>query len=116
MQCILYKIYFWKFFSYVLQIDMHFICTPMWTKFYSCKKWVLHKTSSREQGPWFDLVGTSWTVVTCETRGATRMMCQSSSCPAGCTPTRITVTLSDMSDRLLLLSYHSMYCCIDGMD
>jgi hypothetical protein len=29
------------FFSYVLQIDMHFICTPMWTKFYSCKKWVL---------------------------------------------------------------------------
>jgi hypothetical protein len=28
-------------FSYVLQIDMHFICTPMWTKFYSCEKWVL---------------------------------------------------------------------------
>jgi hypothetical protein len=28
-------------FSYVLQIDMHFICTPMLTKFYSCKKWVL---------------------------------------------------------------------------
>jgi hypothetical protein len=28
-------------FSYVLQIDMHFICTPMWTKFYSCKKWML---------------------------------------------------------------------------
>jgi hypothetical protein len=28
-------------FSYVLQIDMHFICTHMWTKFYSCKKWVL---------------------------------------------------------------------------
>jgi hypothetical protein len=25
-------------FSYVLQIDMHFICTPMWTKFYSCEK------------------------------------------------------------------------------
>jgi hypothetical protein len=21
---------------------MHFICTPVWTKFYSCKKWVLH--------------------------------------------------------------------------
>jgi hypothetical protein len=32
-------------FSYVLQIDMHFICTPMWTKFYSCKKWVLHGDS-----------------------------------------------------------------------
>jgi hypothetical protein len=30
------------FFSYVLQVDMHFICTPMWTKFYSYKKWVLH--------------------------------------------------------------------------
>jgi hypothetical protein len=24
-------------FSYVLQIDRHFICTPIWTKFYSCK-------------------------------------------------------------------------------
>jgi hypothetical protein len=21
------------------------ICTPMWTKFYSCKKWVLHMKS-----------------------------------------------------------------------
>jgi hypothetical protein len=42
MQCILYKIYFWKDFSYVLQIDIQFICTPMWTKFYSCEKWVLH--------------------------------------------------------------------------
>jgi hypothetical protein len=41
MQCILYKIYFWKSFSYVLQIDMHLICTPMLAKFYSCKKWVL---------------------------------------------------------------------------
>jgi hypothetical protein len=37
MQCILYKIYFWKGFSYALQFDMHFICTPMLTKFYSCK-------------------------------------------------------------------------------
>jgi hypothetical protein len=32
---------FWRVFSYVLQIAMHFRCTPMWTKFYSCKKWVL---------------------------------------------------------------------------
>jgi hypothetical protein len=32
-------------FSYVLQIDMHFICTPMWTKFYSCKKSVLQKVT-----------------------------------------------------------------------
>jgi hypothetical protein len=46
MQCILYKIYFWKVFSYVLQIDMHFICTPMWTKFYSCEKWVLQTAPS----------------------------------------------------------------------
>jgi hypothetical protein len=43
MKCILYKIYFWKGFSYVLQIDMHLICTPMLAKFYSCKKWVLQK-------------------------------------------------------------------------
>jgi hypothetical protein len=32
-----------KIFSYVLQFDMHFICTPMWTKFYSCEKWVLQE-------------------------------------------------------------------------
>jgi hypothetical protein len=32
---------FLESFSYVLQFDMHFICTPIWTKFYSCKKWVL---------------------------------------------------------------------------
>jgi hypothetical protein len=41
MQCLLYKIYFWKGFSYILQIDMHLICAPMLTKLYSCKKWVL---------------------------------------------------------------------------
>jgi hypothetical protein len=28
-------------FSYVRQIDMHHICTPMLAKFDSCKKWVL---------------------------------------------------------------------------
>jgi hypothetical protein len=27
--------------SYARQIDMQPICTPMLTKFYSCKKWVL---------------------------------------------------------------------------
>jgi hypothetical protein len=42
MQCLLYKIYFWKGFSYALEIDMHHIYAPMLTKFYSCKKWVLH--------------------------------------------------------------------------
>jgi hypothetical protein len=41
MQCLLYKIYFWKGFSYVLQIDMQLICAPMLAKFYSYKKWVL---------------------------------------------------------------------------
>jgi hypothetical protein len=35
---------FLESFSYVLQIDTHFICTPMWTKFYSCKTWVLHNS------------------------------------------------------------------------
>jgi hypothetical protein len=37
-------------FSYVLQIDMHFICTPMWTKFYSCKKWVLQSNMTLNHG------------------------------------------------------------------
>jgi hypothetical protein len=45
MQCILYKIYFWEGFSYVLQFNMHFICTPICMKFYSCKKWVLQLVS-----------------------------------------------------------------------
>jgi hypothetical protein len=41
---------FLKGFSYVLQIDLHLIGTPMVAKFYSCKKWVLHKvTASRIQ-------------------------------------------------------------------
>jgi hypothetical protein len=38
-------------FSYVLQIDMHFICTPMWKKFYSCKKWVLHEPRHNNRPP-----------------------------------------------------------------
>jgi hypothetical protein len=41
---------FLKGFSYVLQIDMPFICTPMWTKFYSCEKWVLHY-GTKEEAP-----------------------------------------------------------------
>jgi hypothetical protein len=36
-------------FSYVLQIDMHFICTPMWTKFCSCKKWVLEPVKRKKR-------------------------------------------------------------------
>jgi hypothetical protein len=38
-------------FSYVLQIDMHFICTPMWTKFYSCEKWELQTYPLRRISP-----------------------------------------------------------------
>jgi hypothetical protein len=70
------------------------------------------KTSSREQSPNFDLVGTSRTVVVHETRGAMHMMCWSGSSPAGCTPIRIAATLSDMSDRLPLQSSRSMFCYI----
>jgi hypothetical protein len=61
------------------------------------------KTLSREQGPDFDLVGTSQTVIVRETSGATHMMCWSGSYPVGCTLIRIVVTLSDMSGRLLVI-------------
>jgi hypothetical protein len=42
MQCILYKIYFWKVFHMYYNLICIFICTPICTKFYSRKKWVLH--------------------------------------------------------------------------
>jgi hypothetical protein len=74
------------------------------------------KTSSREQGPSFDLVGTLQMIVVCETREAKRTTCWSDSSPAGCTSIQITMTLSDMSDPLSLLSTHSLFCFIDGMD
>jgi hypothetical protein len=38
----LYKIYFWKVFHMYYNLICIFICTPICTKFYSCKKWVLH--------------------------------------------------------------------------
>jgi hypothetical protein len=42
MQCVLYKIYFWKVFHMYYNLICIFICTPMWTKKnYSCRKWVL---------------------------------------------------------------------------
>jgi hypothetical protein len=42
MQCILYKIYFWKVFHMYYNLICIFICTPIWTKkIYSCKMWVL---------------------------------------------------------------------------
>jgi hypothetical protein len=46
MQCILYKIYFWKVFHKYYNL----ICTPICTKFYSCKKWVLQPHHSAEVG------------------------------------------------------------------
>jgi hypothetical protein len=52
MQCILYKIYFWKVFDMYYNLICIFICTPNCTKFYSCKKWVLH-------------IGSIWSRVTC---------------------------------------------------
>jgi hypothetical protein len=58
------------------------------------------KTSSREQRPDFNLVETLRTVVVCETPRATRMMCRSGSSPVGCISIWVTVTLSNMSDRL----------------
>jgi hypothetical protein len=73
------------------------------------------KTLSREQSPDFDLVGTSWMVAVCETRGATYMTCWSCSSPAGCTPIWIATTLSNMSDRLPLQSFRSMFCYIGWM-
>jgi hypothetical protein len=46
MQCILYKIYFWKVFCMYYNLICIFICTPMWTKnFILVKKWVLHAHS-----------------------------------------------------------------------
>jgi hypothetical protein len=74
------------------------------------------KTSYREQGPSFDLVGTLWVVVVRETREVKRTTCWSGSSPVGCILIRITMTLSDISDRLSLLSSRSMSCCIDGLD
>jgi hypothetical protein len=65
------------------------------------------KTSSREQRPDFDLVGTSPTVVVRETPGAMSSTCRSGSSPAGCISIQVAVTLSDMSDRLSFLSSHN---------
>jgi hypothetical protein len=59
------------------------------------------KTSSREEGPNFNLVGTLWTVVVRETHGphvrhVVRFF------PVGCTLIQITATLSNMSECLLI--------------
>jgi hypothetical protein len=43
MQCVLYKIYFWKVFHMYYNLICIFICTPICMKFYSCQKWVLQK-------------------------------------------------------------------------
>jgi hypothetical protein len=51
------------------------------------------KTSSREQGPRFDLVWTLRTVVVRETHGASRTMCRSGFLHVGCTSIRFAATL-----------------------
>jgi hypothetical protein len=60
------------------------------------------KTSSREQGPDFDIVGTLLKVVAREVRKTARATCCQVLSPAGCTSIRIVATLSDMSDCLLI--------------
>jgi hypothetical protein len=47
MQCILYKIYFWKVFHMYYNLICIFICTPICTKFYSCKNWMLQVRLSK---------------------------------------------------------------------
>jgi hypothetical protein len=45
-----------SFHIYYILISI-FICTPICTKFYSYKKWVLHKISWNLSWVWFVLVG-----------------------------------------------------------
>jgi hypothetical protein len=42
MQCILYKIYFWKVFQMYYNLICILYALLCGQKFYSCKKWVLH--------------------------------------------------------------------------
>jgi hypothetical protein len=60
MQCILYKIYFWKVFHMYYNLICIFICTPICTKFYSCKKWVLQEPAIRLHG--VGRIGKDWWV------------------------------------------------------
>jgi hypothetical protein len=68
------------------------------------------KTSSREQRPDFDLVGTPPMVVIRETLGATRTMCQLGSSPAGCISIRVTATLG--YEWPLVRCYHLIVCLV----
>jgi hypothetical protein len=54
-------------------------------------------------------------VIVRESCGATCTTYWLGSSPAGCTLIQIATTLSDTSNRLPLLSSHSMSCCIDGL-
>jgi hypothetical protein len=58
------------------------------------------KTSSQEQGPDFDLVGISQTVIVHEAREAVRTTCWSGSSPIGCISIWVTMTLLVMSGHL----------------
>jgi hypothetical protein len=56
MQCILYKIYFWNVFHMYNNLICIFICTPICTKSYSCKKWMLQSHSCI----WCELAREGW--------------------------------------------------------
>jgi hypothetical protein len=65
------------------------------------------KTSSREQGPDFDIVGTCERLSYVRAPGVKRMVCWSGSSPVGCISIRVAATLSVMSDSLSLQSSRS---------
>jgi hypothetical protein len=65
------------------------------------------KTSSREQGPDFDIVGTYERLSYVRAPGVKRMVCRLGSSPVGCISIRVAVTLSVMSDSLSLQSSRS---------
>ena len=67
------------------------------------------KTSSREQGPDFDIVGTCEWLSYVRASGSQAYNVLVRFFPAGCISIRVVVTLSVMSDSLSLQSSHSMF-------
>jgi hypothetical protein len=67
------------------------------------------KTSSREQGPDFDIVWTCEWLSYVRASGSQAYGMWSGSSPIGCISIRVTVTLSVMSDSLSLSSSHCMF-------
>jgi hypothetical protein len=54
MQCILYKIYFWKVFHMYYNLIWIFICTPMWTKNFILVKSGCYKKVTKACDEYFD--------------------------------------------------------------